>query len=337
MDKELLKFEDQIFGQISDNLTKLTKVLADSQNMISDLKLIADKKGNALTELESNNDKLEELNIILSSELKEKKSELESNKGELERLGKLKLDSLTLAQLIKDNKDLKKSLEDEKQEYVSKKEKLESDNEKLKTDIENEKKLKVKYEQALNNEIVKHNKAVNQVSELNKKIGDLEEQCKNQEATISSLTEDLNEKDEALKSSADKISLLNENVEKMKDYISPEVYNTEINEKSKKINSLEKDVEWLIGYAKGTDDKVRSYFGGKQEELNKHNNWLCNEPKDGVYKKFFGDGVEPFFENSSNKKTEDSGIQNVNNGNNEITKANNVPQSQGFGKPKQQI
>lgn len=334
MDKELLKFEDQIFGQISDNLTKLTKALADSQNMVSDLKLIADKKGNALTELESDNDKLEELNKILSSDLDEKKSELESNRGELERLEKLKLDSLTLAQLIQENEKLKKLLEDEKNEYESKKEQLESENKILKTDIKNKKKLIVEYDQKLNEEITNHR---DEVSKLNEKIEGLEEQCENQETTINSLKEDLKKKDEDLKCNADEIRRLNESNEKMKDYISREEYNTEINEKSEKINSLEKDVEWLIGYAKGTDDKVRSYFGGKQEELNKHNNWLCNEPKDGVYKKFFGDGVEPFFENSSNKKTEDSGIQNVNNGNNEITKANNVPQSQGFGKPKQQI
>ena len=237
----------------------------------------------------------------------------------------------SLAQLIEENKELKKSLEDKKQEYVSKKEKLESDNEKLKTDIENEKKLKVKYEQALNNEIVKHNKAVNQVSELNEKIGDLKEQCKNQETTISSLTKDLKKKDEALKSSADKISLLNENVKKMKSYTSPEELKNKINEKDIIIKSLEEDVKWLIGYAKGTDDKVRGYFGGSQEELNKHNNWLCNEPKDGTYKKFFGDGVEPVFENSSSKKTEDRPNQIGDNGNIDF------PQTNKFNIPKQQL
>lgn len=331
MDKELLKFEDQIFGQISDNLTKLTKALADSQNMISDLKLIADKKGSALTELESDNDKLEELNKKLSSKLKEKKSELESNKGELERLEKLKLDSLTLAQLIQENEKLKKSLEDEKNEYVSKKEQLESENKKLKTDIKDEKKDKIKFKQELDEEIVEHKKAVDEVSKLNEKIRDLEEQCKNQEATINSLKEDLEKKDEDLKCNADEIRRLNESNEKMKDYISREVYNTEINKKSEKINSLEKDVEWLIGYAKGTDDKVRSYFDGKQEELNKHNNWLCNEPKDGVYKKFFGDGVEPVFENSSSKKTEDRPNQIGDNGNIDF------PQTNKFNISKQQL
>lgn len=328
MDKELLKFEDQIFGQISDNLTKLTKALADSQNMISDLKLIADKKGNALTELESDNDKLEELNKILSLNLEEKKSELESNKKELERLEELKLDSLTLAQLIKDNEELKKSLEDEKNEYVSKKEQLESENEKLKTDIEEEKKLKVEYEQKLNAETTKNRK-------LNKKIKDLEEQCKNQEATINSLTEKMDDLDGELSNSKSEISCLNNTIEEMKDYISPEKLKNIIYEKDIIIQSLEGDVNWLIGYAKGTDDKVKSYFNGKQEELNKHNNWLCNEPKNEEYIKFFDDGVEPVIESISNNQTEDRGAQNGSNGNIEITNANNVPQSKGLGKRQQ--
>lgn len=284
MDKELIKFEDQIYAQVSDNITLFEKSLADSQNMINDLKSIAEEKNRIIDGLENekknNNEKISQL----ESELEQKNAELDKSRSDMDRLENLKVDALKLAELVNETENRKAELDTKIAYYQELSDNLVSENKRLKSELEKETNNRKEYERKLNIEVVAHrddtdklngiikglndkiNKLTGEIDELNGEIDKLEEKNEQLNGEKSSFEEEIADKDTEIK----RLTLEHDISQKM-------------------IKSLKGDIQWLIGYAKDLDRKVMNSYQGNKQELDEHNRWLCNDSKGEDFKKFFGE------------------------------------------------
>ena len=100
MDRELLKFEEKFFSDVNDNITTYIQSLADSQNMISDLKNIATEKNKLISELESIKKANEKKISDLSDELENANEKLKEYEADIQKYRSLKVDAVTLVDLI---------------------------------------------------------------------------------------------------------------------------------------------------------------------------------------------------------------------------------------------
>ena len=116
---------------------------------------------------------------------------------------------------------------------------------------------------------------------------------------------------------------LNDEIQKLTDNDNTSDLENQITGLENEVNMLKSNLEWLVNYAKSTDNKVKEYFNGNTEELSKHNNWLVNMPKDEKYMELFGYNSE---DNSTvindNKKTSDLQEKNEENENKTEKKIN---------------
>lgn len=295
MDNQLMKYEDQIFGQVTDNITLFTKALAESQNMIVDLKAIAEEKSRVISRLEYENENNKNMIEQISQELKSKCQVIEEFEDDQALMSEMKLNALKLAGLLNDENEKINQLETEKAEYKTAKEVLVSENEKLKCNLDSEKKKYSDLER-------EHNKSVvdfrNKIEELNKTINEYK-------LTIDKLKCDKEYLEEENKELNIKVENLNEKINILSDPSQNEKckdLQDELNNLRKTVNSLQNDINWLKGYAKATDDKVKRFYNGNKTDLDKHNDWLCNQPKDKDFIRFFGNDV-PKYETKNDENT----------------------------------
>lgn len=288
VDKELYKFEDQIYAQVTDNITAYIKSYADSQSMISDLKAISVEKNKYISQLESENHNYSEIVDNLKKVLVEKKQELKEAEEDLQLLNEIKSDSLKLSVLINDEQEKIKQLEIEKQEYEEARKKIVDENERLKSNLKAKEKALSDCQHNFDSEVVNHRKDCDEkekiISEKDKVITSLNVQIEELNAD----TDKLNEENESLKR---KIGKMEAEIKELSDECEAhksDKHDEELQAAIKKISDLQSDVDWLIGYAKATDEKVRKYFRGDTSDLNGHNKWLCNQPKDQQFKRLFG-------------------------------------------------
>lgn len=295
MNKELIKYEDQIYGQVTDNITLLTKALAESQNMITDLKAIAEEKNRAISQLENDNENNKKLAEELNEELQNKRQALEAIETDRAMLAEMKINALKLSELINDEKEKIEQLDIEKAEYKEAKDALVSENEKLKSDLEGEQKKYSKLEQEYNKSVVK---CRNDIEKKNEEINTFMSKIDKLEGDKKGLEYDKNvliQKVDKLEKEINILSDPNQN-EKCKSL------KNDLNNLQGTIENLQNDIKWLIGYAKATDDKVKKFYKGDKNDLNEHNNWLCNKLKDNNFIKFFGNNI-PKDELKNDKQT----------------------------------
>lgn len=291
MEKELIKYEDQIYAQVTDNITLLTKALAESQNMIADLKAITVEKSRVISKLECENENNNKAVEQLNKELQSKNQVLGESEADRMLMSEMKINALRLADLINDEQEKHRQLIEGKTAFENEKKALVSENEKLKSNLENAREKYTECDRALNKAVVDNRKAINEkeekIKKLMSKIGELE-------------------------SENNDLSIINKELEKEKNQMSDTICGQQEKlDKLKELNDtlevLKKDKKWLIDYAKSTDEKVKKYYTGDKKALDDHRNWLCNMSKDDDFKKFFGDdSCENYNQDYSNAKVDEA-------------------------------
>lgn len=276
MDRELLKFEEKFFSDVNDNITTYIQSLADSQNMISDLKNIATEKNKLISELESIKKANEKKISDLSDELENANEKLKEYEADIQKYRSLKVDAVTLVDLINQNEIKSKELEDQRNEYLELKEKLENDNFELNSKLDRKEKEYQKAMKELDKKEVDRKELEGKLDQKNKDIEKLQDD-------YNELSDKSIELISSLKDAEEKIDSLNNQLEeKNSDYASYKI------DAESRISKLEEEKEWLIGYAKGTDEKILNYKRGNKSDLEGHANWLMNEIKDDSFTRFFG-------------------------------------------------
>ncbi len=327
MSSEILKFEDQIYSQVTDNLSALAKALADSQTMINDLKQIAEEKNKAISNAE--NAASEALLKLLNAdnEIEKLKSELEEAEANAGLYERLKTKSGKLADLIIAEQEKCKKYDDAVKLYDELSKDLKEENKRLTSALKSSQDDYNNCQQSLDGEIAAHRKdnkekdskiksLEGQVEKLTSDKGDLAKklefsqniytQLKTEKELLegklnkandelTTVNGELKSTEELLKSSKKEEGLLNEHIKEL------ESTNT-----NQEINRLKEDIKWLRNYAAATDDKVKRYFqvhtkhARDDEALPNHRNFLEYDEKDINWKKFFGDGCNDYLKSITN-------------------------------------
>ena len=323
MNKELIQYEDHIYSQVSDTYSLITKTIADTQNMLDDLKAIAKEKDDMISSLENEKQSLEFENEKLQSDNKQQIDKIAAYEKDMAFFENIKIDSVRLADLIVEKETELELLEKQKYEFEKDKLTILSENKKLKSDLDDKKReLSAKQqdydsyvntqrnvEKELNNRIQKLTQDNYLLSQKMKTVENEAKELKEQNNVAADEIEELRGKNDELISQLQEMSnKLNGNKDDISGDNNSDMEKTvsENEELKKQIDELNKDVEWLVGYAKGTDRKIKSYFNSHKKELEEHHNWLCNKPKDETYKKFFESNSEDDSENKNAGKPETS-------------------------------
>ena len=296
MDKELFKYEDQIYAQLNDNITAYVKKFADVQNMVSDLKAIAEEKNRYVASLENENKEYLTKIEYLDSEAENNKKKLAEYEKEKAFFDDLKADSLNLAALIREENSKIEELAEKKQEYEEAKNEIVTLNQRLKSDLDKKTDEYIKLDQKYNSQVAEYRNKEQEIDKKNIEIISINKEKKGLKDNIA----ELQEKIQKLENEKNKLIENNNDLKKQNDELSKKLSeasdNNEFTEQMKQQieeqKSLEKDIEWLKGYAKATDEKVKKYFQGDKRDLDAHNHYLLWEPKDDKYNKFFPENNE---------------------------------------------
>ncbi|MBQ7008826.1 MAG: hypothetical protein IJN05_06375 [Ruminococcus sp.] len=302
MDKELKKFEQHIYSQVSDSFRQMAQTMAETGSMLDDLKAVAAEKDSIISELNEEINSLKSRNEQLQTSVNAQSEKIADYEKNIVFFEQVKIDSVKLADLIRKEEDAINSLDEEKHKLIEIENKYLTENERLKSDNGNLKR-QLNSKQHEFDEAVASNRIV--VQEKDNKIGFLEQdkddltkkltaaesQLEKHEAKNKKLKEEIEKSKEEISELKKQLRELSEKADdkdnEQSDEVSAETEKLiyENDELNIQVDKLKQDVQWLIGYAKGIDGKIKNYFKNQKNELEAHHNWLCNKPKDETYKR----------------------------------------------------
>lgn len=293
MNKELSQFEEYIYSQVSDNFCGITKTLADSQSMIDDLRSISREKDAIILNLENENQRLMLENQGLLCEKENQTKWIDSQKSDAEFFKNVKIDSVRLTELIQENELQNKQLTKDRANFENEKALLKSENQRLKSDLDEKKKDLSSKQQEFDSFVSDQRKREDELNYTVKELSKENKSLKSKLEEAISCKNDLIEDNSRMEKKIDELTAqgASSSSEETNKPNPPENSSVEQeNEMLKKeITELKEDITWLKEYAKGTDRKIKSFYKNQRKDLDDHHDWLCNKPKDDMFKKFFSD------------------------------------------------